>query len=126
MRNDMKKLEIKLVECPLDSFISRGWGNGYVILPKNHPFHGVDYNILNDYVDAHGGLTYSDFNKENEWMVGFDTAHYMDTLQRWPESAVLEETERLRDQLETLGEKYTKEEVVEIVNEYYKKEDEIY
>lgn len=36
-----------------------GWGNGYVIVPKGHPWHGVD----NDHVDLpesiNGGLTFS-------------------------------------------------------------------
>ena len=45
---------------------SRGWGNGYVFIPKEHPLHGVDYNeVYNMYPDleVHGGLTFSDYAK---------------------------------------------------------------
>lgn len=75
-----------------------GWGNGYVLLPTNHPFYGIDYDDIN--VRVHGGLTYGqkfdssnffnqikglkyfgDLTEENckkfegYWMIGFDTAH---------------------------------------------------
>jgi transposase InsO family protein len=51
--------------------------NGYVAIPKGHPLHGADYNkVDSDMVDAHGGLTYSNENKDTgEWVFGFDCAH---------------------------------------------------
>jgi hypothetical protein len=34
-----------------------GWGNGYVVIPEGHKYHGVDYNDIP--VDVHYGLTFS-------------------------------------------------------------------
>ena len=95
-------------------FMDFGWGNGYVIIPKGHPLHGLDYNEINDKgIDVHYGLTMSanvedctnwkdTFLPEEAggWVVGFDTAHHMDTLNTWPKEAVEAETERLKRQFE--------------------------
>lgn len=82
----------------LDFTLSRGWGNGYVALPKGHPWYGMDYNEIP--VDIHGGLTFSqlasnwaedhDFDPES-WVIGFDTAHYGDNITVWPKERVEEE-----------------------------------
>lgn len=87
-----------------------GWGNGYVIIPKGHPLHGKHYDELNQIVDVHRGLTFSgsgasmsdlvDESEHKDWVVGFDTAHYGDSLAEWPKDAVEAETERLKKQLE--------------------------
>lgn len=88
-----------------------GWGNGYVLIPEGHPCYGIDYNDIP--VDVHGGLTFGqiiDVQLINNWseldtedlgkyMVGFDTCHYQDTLERWSQEAVLYETEFLRQRL---------------------------
>lgn len=89
-----------------------GWGNGYVIVPENHPLHGFDYNIANGYVKVHGGLTFSElcddyyikrFSLEEDdigkWIFGFDTAHCGDDEVRWPEAAVQAETDYLLAQI---------------------------
>jgi hypothetical protein len=80
-----------------------GWGNGYVLLPKYHPFYGKDYDEIN--IIVHGGLTFGDYFDKNTflkwikdkdifgditvdnyekfhdyWMIGFDTGHYGDTV----------------------------------------------
>lgn len=102
----------------MPSWMKKGWGNGYVILPKNHSFHGVGYDFINEHLEGLQPLTYADANDDGEWMVGFDTCHSGDTIDKWPESAVLKETELLRDQLVALGEKYTKNQVKELVNKY--------
>lgn len=95
-----------------------GWGNGYVLIPSGHPFHGLPYDDIDVWV--HGGLTYGGSVTEQTvehylelvqedigtWMVGFDTAHYDDTLAKWPKEAVEEETKRLRKQIVTLGDKF--------------------
>lgn len=90
--------------------IDFGWGNGYVIIPKDHKLHGVHYDDIN--VDVHGGLTFSElvdtqmmekFGLDTEdigkWCVGFDTAHYSDNLLNWSKERVKEETEYLFQQL---------------------------
>lgn len=82
-------------------FCQTGWGNGYVHLPPEHPFHGVHYDEIP--VDVHGGLTYSE-NENGSWVIGFDTRHHGDTLEKWPMEKVEAETIRLRDQLERLSE----------------------
>ncbi len=85
-----------------------GWGNGYVVIPKGHKLHGINYDDIN--VNVHGGLTFSKLasdldwieipeDAKDGWIVGFDTAHYGDNISRWTKSAVEEETERLRQQL---------------------------
>lgn len=78
-----------------------GWGNGYVSLPPDHPYHGADYDEIP--VDVHGGITYGDADGE-DWKVGFDTAHSGDTSVNWPRERVEEETLRLKEQLERLAE----------------------
>lgn len=93
-------------------FVDFGWGNGYVLIPKGHKLHGVHYDNID--VDVHGGLTFSDLVDEKwaeklgvskdyigYWCVGFDTAHYSDTLLNWPKQRVQEETERLLNNLAT-------------------------
>lgn len=89
-----------------------GWGNGYVLLPIGHPWHGVHYDKID--VDVHYGLTFSGlvgtFEVERfeaitdadlgKWMIGFDTAHYRDSLERWPKEAVQAEADRLLQQIQ--------------------------
>lgn len=101
-----------------------GWGNGYVLIPPGHPFHGKHYDSIDAY--AHGGLTFSsmygdtlkryedsgfdyemdielskrvekegyDFLKDY-WCIGFDTAHFEDNLITCPKEYVLKETDDL-------------------------------
>ena len=78
-------------------YISFGWGNGYVDLPKTHPMYELNYNDIP--VDIHGGLTYSELTNDGFWRVGFDTAHAGDTLVNWNKLAVYNETKRLAEQL---------------------------
>jgi hypothetical protein len=90
------------------SLINHGWGNGHVIISKGHKLHGVHYDNID--VNVHGGLTFSENAKDlnwpeipeslkDGWVVGFDTAHYKDTSEKWPKDSVLAETYRLKEQL---------------------------
>ena len=86
--------------------IDTGWGNGYVLIPEGHILFGEHYDVINESVDVHGGLTFSNSSEnvdfvdcEGYWVIGFDTAHYDDTLEKWPKHRVEEETERLANQL---------------------------
>lgn len=56
------------------------WGavNGYVRVPDDHPWHGLDYDNEAVDVQVSGGLTYA-----NEDWIGFDTLHSGDY---WPDS----------------------------------------
>ena len=61
------------------SQIERGFGNGYVCLPKWHPYFKVHYDNIP--VNVHGGLTFSHYDEhENMWVIGFDTSHAGDSL----------------------------------------------
>lgn len=98
-----------------------GWGQGYVLLPRNHPFYGKDYDDID--VDVHGGLTFGckfesknflkwiknqeiggDVTRENFenfdgfWIIGFDTNHLGDNKMMCPKSYVLREAENLLEQ----------------------------
>lgn len=89
------------------SIAHKGWGNGYVMLPSNHPSYGLPYDDID--VNIHGGLTFSEYTKNlsgweevhglNGYIIGFDTLHYADTIERWPEKAVRAEAEYLKKQL---------------------------
>lgn len=96
-------------------FRNFGWGNGYVVIPKGNMLHGKSYNEIHDLIpmlDANGGLTFADSvddlktwkeipkDCDGGWIVGFDTAHSWDTLEKWDKQAVILETENLKKQLE--------------------------
>lgn len=93
-----------------------GWGNGYVAIPKEHPFFGKSYDEIDSVIDVHGGITFSkllsktnpEFKRhwdikssdmQNWWVFGFDTGHYGDDLQKWPKKAVEKETKRFAKEL---------------------------
>lgn len=100
------------------SGVSHGWGNGYVVIPPSHPFHGQHYDKLNTIISVHGGLTFSEFGSsirkwagykpeyENCWIIGFDTCHYEDDMYKWPKSAVQDEVSDLAKQCEDFDRKY--------------------
>jgi hypothetical protein len=88
----------------------KGWGNGYIAVPPSHFLWGMDYDKINELVDVHYGLTFSDvidsgstaFKEhapEGYWVFGFDTAHYDDSLEKWPKEAVEAETKKLFAQI---------------------------
>jgi len=93
----------------------KGWGNGYVVIPKSHPFYEKSYDELNDIINVHGGLTYAghiniyskkhypELTKDDvgSWMIGFDTAHWNDTLHSCPKEYVILETLNLKMQVLT-------------------------
>jgi len=101
------------------NFSETGWGNGYVLIPKDHPLYGMGYSnievdCLDDFVYIHGGITfssivdedllksYSDYLNEGDigkHMIGFDTAHAGDNAQKHDYEFVKQETQRLHDLL---------------------------
>ena len=93
------------------SAMDRGWGNGYVALPPGHTFYGMDYDKIHCEcaINVNGGLTFaSKVEKwpelpegcEDWWVIGFDTAHFGDTISTWPKEAVEQEAERLKEQVD--------------------------
>ena len=104
----MKRLKTFVKKITWLPGIEHGWGNGYVILPEEHPYYGKEYDDIN--VDVHGGLTFSESAKDLDWpeidakdkkgwVIGFDTAHYGDSIYTWPIYKVEEELKRLAKQL---------------------------
>lgn len=95
-----------------------GWGNGYVIIPPDHPYYKKHHTKIP--VNVHGGLTYSQdiklckkssywtrvpevANWEGEgWIVGFDTSHAYDNEETWSKENVEIETNKLKLQLVNL------------------------
>ncbi len=106
-----------------DQSILRGGGfaNGYVVIPKDHPLWGLDYNAEEiESLNVHGGITFSDkvdedminhvlWGKDLEdedlgsWLIGFDTRHSGDNLKRWPRKKVELEVINLIRQVEKLA-----------------------
>lgn len=55
--------------------------NGYVIVPKKHPYYMADYSDIDSDIVVHGGLTYSSTDlKSEETTFGFDTSHIDDIV----------------------------------------------
>lgn len=81
------------------------WRCGYVGLAKNHPCFQVSYDDIP--VSVHGGLTYSNVGKDGLYWVGFDCIHAGDRHEGesedrghfWLLDEVVEETNRLAEQL---------------------------
>ena len=48
---------------------------GYVHLTPDNDYYGYEYDDIP--VNCHGGLTYGS-EHDNEWVIGFDCAHYQD------------------------------------------------
>jgi hypothetical protein len=112
-------------------FLHSGWGNGYVVIPKDHPFHGLHYHVINHFVSVHGGLTFSEYcSKENmlqfhldendigKWIVGFDTGHFGDDENTWNKGAVQAETDYLLAQI-AINSNIDKEQLKAIIKTYH-------
>ncbi len=54
---------------------------GYVTIPSGHPLHGRSY-TEDGYpnLEVHGGITYSGFNEDKHWEIGFDCGHWQDLV----------------------------------------------
>lgn len=97
-----------------------GYANGYVAIPPEHPlYEKTYYDAYEVGIEAPGGLTFSaSMSKilrgfdlgcvewldgeipEDYWVFGFDTIHGGDTLAFWSRERCIEETKRLKEQLE--------------------------
>lgn len=102
---------------------------GYVSVPKTHIAYGIYYDDV--HVNVHGGLTFSDYAKHNKYLkgkdtywFGFDCAHAGDQYRTpnllrtftegstgtghwWTLEEVVEETNKLAEQLVALQESQT-------------------
>lgn len=104
-----------------------GTHNGYVILDHNHPLSSVHYNDIYENglyekynIEVHGGITFSnrlsifkhstDFSEtpelldyQDHWVLGFDTQHAGDNMEKWNAESTLKETEAFAEQLMKIG-----------------------
>ena len=84
----------------------------YVEVPRGHPLWFRDYDFSSDYIDVHGGLTYSKNYlhgcNTGEWTVGWDYAHFDDAYysslmpeygRRWSVREIFEDVKSVIDQL---------------------------
>lgn len=89
--------EIKKLTLPHDYYY---WYCGYVVLPEDQLFHGMDYELLEPFIMVHGGLTFSGELKEVDgYLIGFDCNHGGDDPLVQDEEYTLKECESLVDQL---------------------------
>jgi len=78
---------------------------GYVKVPEKHPFYEKHYDWIHENydVEVHGGLTYSEKKigscNDSGWFIGFDCAHYGDTIERCTEYYVKRECINLINQM---------------------------
>lgn len=94
----------KGLKCRVCRVPHLGCINGYVLVPPEHPCHGLWYDDVR--VEVHGGLTFCHKQKDGTWF-GFDTAHCGDLCSRsphvgdriWTRNDVIEETNKLAEQL---------------------------
>lgn len=107
LRDELEAISNGLIKT---MFNEVGWGNGYVCLPAGHRWWGLEYGEIP--VHVHGGLTFSAFAEKLNWpeldpsrvlpddyVIGFDTRHYGDSLSRWPsEESIMVEVNNLIDQ----------------------------
>lgn len=111
------KFKAFIIENDQLSLYGGGYGNGYVLLPKEHDLWGSYYDseeIQN--LDVHGGITFSEkvtegllINKRfgpyldekdlDKWIIGFDTKHFEDTIEIWSKEMVEKEIIKLIGQL---------------------------
>lgn len=69
-----------------------GHWNGYVSVPRGHPWHGLGYSAElegstspEELMDVHGGLTFADqWFAEGDWWFGFDCGHAWDISPAMP------------------------------------------
>ena len=78
---------------------------GYVAVTKEHKLYEKEYNDV-QYVDVHGGLTYSGLGNypageehEDKWFFGYDCGHYQDDLDKCTLEYCIAQCESLAIQL---------------------------
>jgi hypothetical protein len=85
----------------------RGWGNGYAVVPKGHPLYGIEEPYGKGHViDVNSEITFAGWRQHNGkeyWVIGFDTAHYGDSILKWPKEAVEREAINFAEQIKKIN-----------------------
>lgn len=72
--------------------------NGYIVIPKSSKFYDRNYNFISSEVKIHGGFTFTDYVGDN-YVIGFDTAHYYDNRTTQNVEFVINELRQAVDQI---------------------------
>lgn len=85
----------------------------YIVLDKDNKYYSQDYNNIP--LNVHGGLTFSSselhgiMNKDDNWIIGWDYAHYTDRVgeyyisgHTWKTTELIRECIKAIDELEVL------------------------
>lgn len=73
---------------------------GYVVIPEDSPFYGVDYHPLKSFIHVSGGLSYSGrIDDIGGYVIGFNCDHACDDPHIQIEEYTLKECKRLARQL---------------------------
>lgn len=113
-----QKINTKMKEVGIDSFIDGGNFNGYIAVTPEHPFYGKDYDEVDLMLHkkgfyVHGGLTLASdpsfcphlpTEHQKFWILGFDTRHADDTAEYWTEKRTWEEADKLMNAAIIYGE----------------------
>ena len=108
---DTRESDLKAYIWDSSSFFKKenyevhGWGNGYVLLPKQHPFYGLAYHDLNNLMRVYKGFTFAKeiyLDGKRYWGVGFDTVHGGDNLENCSKGFVINETLKLHKMLKQI------------------------
>lgn len=96
---------VRASRYPASISLDFGEFNGYIIVSRNNPYFGRDYDDVD--IPVHGGFTFSMCAEELDWIeipsecrnsgywvLGWDTKHYGDTRGKWPKEKVEKETAR--------------------------------
>lgn len=76
------------------------WFCGYARLPDGHVFYGQNDDMIADYINVHGGVTFAGkLDGLDGFYIGFDCAHRGDDPSVQDEKYTLNECMRLVDQL---------------------------
>lgn len=101
------EIKTKLIKIDwLPKEVAHGYGCGYIGVPPDHPWHGMNYEELyKKYeIDVHGGLTWArgsvpqEKEYTNYWWFGFDTCHPNDNMHNCNENFCKQEIENLKQQ----------------------------
>ena len=76
-----------------------GWGNGYVVLPKGHKYHGKNYDDIMSGCKFCEELTFAQYDEEDNWIVGWDSNHLGQNKENYPFKVVLDQTRKLEEEL---------------------------
>ena len=95
-------LEWFVKKAEVNPFFERGWGNGYAIVPRNNSLYKLSleevYRVVSDDFFIDSELTWAgemDHEGKLYQVLGFDTAHAMDSQITWPKEKVEQQAKLL-------------------------------